>query len=79
MSFDKLDKKVQEAADQYSPAYSEDSWPKMEALLDEHMPQNKEVKRKLPLAWIFAILIVGSGVVICTNNLCLRQPFLIRN
>ena len=65
MSFDKLDKKVQEAADQYRPAYSEDAWSKMEALLDEHMPQNKEVKRKLPLAWIFALLlIVCSSMVI---------------
>lgn len=64
MPFDKLDKKVQEAADQYSPAYSEDAWLKMETLLDEHMPQNKEEKRKLPLAWIFALLlIVGGGVV----------------
>ncbi len=65
MPFDKLDKKAQEAADQYSPAYNEDAWLKMEALLDEQMPQNKEVKRKLPLAWIFVLLlIVGSGVVL---------------
>ncbi|MEO8108919.1 MAG: hypothetical protein ABI594_02755 [Ginsengibacter sp.] len=63
MSFDKLDKKVQEAADQHSPAYSEDSWLKMEALLNEHMPQDKEVKRKRPLTLIFILLLlIGGGV-----------------
>ncbi|MDQ6762410.1 MAG: PorT family protein [Bacteroidota bacterium] len=60
MPFDKLDKKVQEAADHYTSAYSENSWNKMEALLDEHMPPNNEVKRKLPLAWIFMLLILAT-------------------
>ncbi len=66
MPFDKLDKKVQEAADRYNPAYSEDSWSKMEALLDEHLPQNTEIKkRRLPLAWIFTLLIVaGVGALL---------------
>ncbi len=61
MPFDKLDKKIQEAAEQYNPAYNEDSWSKMEALLDEHMPINREEKRKFPAGWIFLLLFIMAG------------------
>ncbi|MEO6289740.1 MAG: hypothetical protein ABIO76_07465 [Ginsengibacter sp.] len=64
MPFDKLDKKAQEAAKNYSPEYNEEAWNKMEALLNEHMPvqQNpKEVaKKKQPERWLFLLLFLAG-------------------
>ena len=62
MSIDNLDKKIQEAADQFEPAYNENAWDKMEKLLNEHMPQKKERNRKL--FWIIFLLSLVAGSVI---------------
>ncbi|MEP6595924.1 MAG: hypothetical protein ABJA71_08245 [Ginsengibacter sp.] len=66
MPFDKLDKKVQEAAAQHNPAYNDEAWSKMEALLNEHMPQQKDERRKFPTMWLFILLciIAGSSLII---------------
>ncbi len=65
MSFDKLDKKVQEAAGQYNAAYNEDAWNKMEALLSKHMPQMEEpppVEKKTRYErWL--VLLLGFVIV----------------
>jgi len=59
MQFDNLDKKVKEAAEQHHPAYDENAWRKMESLLNEHLPQEKNRRRFFLLA--FAILLIGGG------------------
>ncbi len=60
MPFDKLDIKAREAAEQYNPAYTEEAWGKMEALLDKHMPHEvvqPEIKeRKFHEKWLFLLL-----------------------
>jgi len=59
MLFDNFDKKIKEAAEQHHPAYDENAWRKMEHLLNQHLPRQKDRRRYLLLA--FAILLVGGG------------------
>lgn len=54
---DENDKRIQEAADQYHPEYDDMAWKKMEQLLDEHLPVEKEKKRFLFL--ILLLLFIG--------------------
>ncbi|HEY9361790.1 MAG TPA: hypothetical protein VIQ00_00910 [Chitinophagaceae bacterium] len=63
MSFEEIDKKINEAANMHQPAFNEKAWDKMEQLLDIHLPQ-KEKKRRflfllLPFAVCTAILIIA--------------------
>ena len=59
MLFDNFDKKIKEAAEQHHPAYDENAWRKMESLLNQHLPQEKNRRRFFLLA--FTILLVGGG------------------
>ena len=40
---DENDKRIKEAADNYHPEYDDTAWEKMEQLLDEHLPAEKEI------------------------------------
>jgi hypothetical protein len=60
MLFDNFDKKIKEAAEQHHPAYDENAWRKMENLLNQHLPQQKDRRRFFLLA--FTILLFGGGV-----------------
>jgi len=60
MLFDNFDKKIKEAAEQHHPAYDENAWRKMESLLNEHLPQQKDRRRFLFLA--LTVLLLGGGV-----------------
>ena len=59
MLFDNFDKKIKEAAEQHHPAYDENAWRKMESLLNEHLPQQKDRRRFLLLA--LTVLLLGGG------------------
>jgi len=59
MLFDNFDKKIKEAAEQHHPAYDENAWRKMESLLNEHLPQEKDRRRIILLA--FSVLLIGGG------------------
>jgi len=59
MLFDNFDKKIKEAAEQHHPAYDENAWRKMESLLNEHLPQQKDKRRFFLLA--FTVLLIGGG------------------
>jgi hypothetical protein len=66
MLFDNFDKKIKEAAEQHHPAYDENAWRKMESLLNQHLPQEKNRRRFFLLA--FTILLVGGGAFILLSN-----------
>ena len=59
MLFDNFDKKIKEAAEQHHPAYDENAWRKMENLLDQHLPKQRDRRRFFLLA--FTLLFVGGG------------------
>jgi len=59
MLFDNFDKKIKEAAEQHHPAYDENAWRKMESLLNEHLPQQKDRRRFLLLT--LTVLLLGGG------------------
>jgi hypothetical protein len=63
MQFEEFNKKVKDAADQHHPAYDEKAWQKMQKLLDEHMPQQKEDRRRF-LLWLLPFLLLGGGLFV---------------
>ncbi len=60
MQSDKFDKKARDAAEHHHPAYDEQAWEKMEKLLDKHLPQ-KEDNRKRFIFFLLLFLVLGSG------------------
>jgi hypothetical protein len=60
MSFEELDKKLQEAADLHHPAYHADAWSKMEKLLDEHLPVKDKKRRRIIFWWFIPLLLGGT-------------------
>lgn len=69
MPSDNLENKIKEAAEQYSPEYSERSWLAMKQLLDEHLPEKKKDRRRFFFILLFLGLLVGGGLIITfTNN-----------
>ena len=67
MQFEDLDNKVKEAAEQHHPAYDEKAWVKMEKLLNKHLPQEKDNRRRV-LFILLLFLFVGGGVFIGINK-----------
>lgn len=61
MQFEDFDKKVKEAADHHHPAYNEDAWGKMEKLLDKHMPEEKDDRRRFIFFILIPVLLAGSA------------------
>lgn len=59
MQFDELDKRIRDAAAHHHPAYDEQAWAKMHGLLDKHLPEKEERKRRF-IIWFF-ILFLGLG------------------
>lgn len=60
MQLEELDDKIREAAEHHHPAYNEKAWPKMEKLLDKHLPQKKDDRRRF-LFLLMLFLLTGSG------------------
>jgi hypothetical protein len=63
---DENDKRIKEAADHYHPEYDDTAWQKMEQLLDEHLPVEKEKRRILFL--IPLILFIGFFLFLFLYN-----------
>lgn len=57
MQSDQLDKKIKEAADHHHPAYDEKAWDRMEKLLDKHLPQNEDKRRRFIFFLLLPLLI----------------------
>ncbi len=64
MQFDEFDKKVKAAADHHHPAYDEQAWTKMEKLLNKHLPQKDDDRRKFIFFFLFFIGLAGAGLLI---------------
>ncbi len=63
MTPDKFDKKIQDAAAQHEPPFTEEAWDAMQKVLDEKMPVKKKDKKRF---WFLLLLflMVGSGLII---------------
>lgn len=72
MLFDNFDKKIKEAAEQHHPAYDENAWRKMESLLDQHLPREKNRRRFFLLAFI--VLLIGGGAFVLLSNPHPKNP-----
>jgi hypothetical protein len=59
MQFEEFDKKIKEAAENHHPAYDEQAWAKMNKLLDKHLPEKDERRRRF--AWLFFLLFLVGG------------------
>lgn len=64
MQSEEFDKKVKEAAAHHHPVYNEKAWGDMETLLDKHLPQEKEKKRRFLFWFLLPLLLVGTGLLI---------------
>ena len=69
MQFEEFDKKIKEAAENHHPAYDEQAWAKMNKLLDKHMPEKEDRRRRF--AWLFFLLFLvgGAGVFYAVQSL----------
>ena len=64
MQFDEFDKKAKDAADHHHPAYHEQAWVKMEKLLNKHLPQNEDNRRRFLFLWLLLLGLGGAGLFI---------------
>jgi hypothetical protein len=62
MQDEELDKIINDAASQHHPAYDDEAWGKMHALLDKHLPQKKDKRRPL-FFWLLFLLVGGAAIV----------------
>lgn len=69
MQFEEFDKKIKEAAENHHPAYDEQAWARMNKLLDKHMPEKEDRRRRF--AWLFFLLFLvgGAGVFYAVQSL----------
>lgn len=74
MQFEEFDKKVKEAAENHHPAYDEQAWAKMHKLLDKHLPEKDERRRRF--AWLFFLLFLlgGAGIFYGVQSLISNRP-----
>src|SRR5258705_13850186 len=67
MQFEELDNKIKEAAENHHPAYDENAWTRMEEVLNKHLPQENDRRRRFIL-FIFLFLLLGAGSVWLFSN-----------
>jgi hypothetical protein len=60
MQFEDFDKKLKNAAENHHPDYDEKAWAKMENLLDKHLPQKEDRRRRFIFFLLFPILLGGG-------------------
>ncbi len=63
MQFEEFDKKIKEAADNHHPAYNEEAWGRMNKLLDKHLPQKEDRRRRFILLFLLLFIPGGAGIV----------------
>ena len=56
MQSEGFDKKMKEAAENHHPAYNEHAWTRMEDLLNKHLPQEKDKKRRFIFILFFLMM-----------------------
>lgn len=62
MLSEQFDKKVKEAADNHHPSYDEGAWIRMEKLLNKHLPQKKDGRKRIVfILFVFLFLLLGGG------------------
>lgn len=61
MQFDEFDNKIKDAADHHHPAYDDQAWTRMEKLLDKHLPQQEDNRRRF---LVFILLLLGIGGIL---------------
>jgi hypothetical protein len=64
MQFEDFDKKIKEAADHHHPAYDEQAWAKMEKLLNKHLPQKDDDRRRFLFIILLFLGLGGAGLFI---------------
>lgn len=64
MQFEQLDKKIKEAADHHHPAYDEKAWSGMEKLLNKHLPQKEDDRKRFLFFLLLLLGISGTGLLI---------------
>ena len=55
---------IEEAAEHHHPAYDEMAWDKMEKLLDKHLPQKEDKKRRFIFFLLLFLFLGGAGIII---------------
>src|SRR5882757_8584562 len=61
MQFEQFDDKVKQAAEQHHPNYDEKAWTRMEKLLDQHLPQEGDRRRRFIFFILFSLLLIGGA------------------
>jgi hypothetical protein len=64
MQFEEFDNKAKEAADHHHPAYDEQAWAKMEKLLNKHLPQKEDNRRRFLFFLLLFLGLAGAGLMI---------------
>ncbi len=64
MQSEEFDNKTREAAEHHHPAYDEKAWEKMEQLLNKHLPQRKDGRRRPAMILLFLLLLGGAGILL---------------
>src|SRR5258706_889860 len=67
MQFEEFDNKIREAADHHHPAYDENAWARMEKLLNKHLPQENDNRRRI-IFFLFLFLLLGAAAVWLISN-----------
>jgi hypothetical protein len=71
MQDDELDNIINDASNQHHPPYDDKAWDRMLALLNEHLPQQKDRRRPVGFwLWLSGLLLVGI-----TATIIMLQPF----
>jgi hypothetical protein len=71
MQDDELDNIINDASNQHHPPYDDKAWDRMLALLNEHLPQQKDRRRPVGFwLWLSGLLLVGI-----TATINMLQPF----
>jgi len=60
MQWEKMDDRIRDAAERHHPTYNEEAWPAMEKLLNKHLPQEKDDRRRLLWLWFLLPLLGGA-------------------
>lgn len=67
MSSENFDNKIKDSLNQGSYSYDESSWQKMKTLLDKHLPEKKDNRRRL-FIFLFIFLLLGGGTTVFLNK-----------
>jgi hypothetical protein len=67
MQFEDFDRRIKEAGENHHPTYNENAWDKMEQLLDRHLPQKRDDRRRFLFFILFPLLMAGGALLIISK------------